>query len=74
MLREIIIREIERQEISIAELTRRCEGAVSRRALIYYIDGEHDLSSERVDVLLAVLGLHVVRRPSRGKAPRRHTR
>ena len=74
VLREIIIREVRRQELSVAELTRRCDGRISRRALIYYLDGEYDLSSERVDVLMKVLGLKVVRRPNRGKAPRRHSR
>ena len=74
VLRENIIREVQRQELSVAELTRRCDGRICRRALIYYLDGEHDLSSERVDVLLKVLGLKVVRRPNRGKAPRRHSR
>ena len=72
MLREIIVREIKRQGLSVAELTRRCNGEISRRALIYYIDGEYDLSSKRVDVLLKVLGLKVARRSNRGKAPRRH--
>ena len=73
VLRETIISEVRRQEFSVAELTRRCAGRISRRALIYYLDGEYDLSSKRVDVLLKVLGLKVVRRPNRGKAPRRHT-
>ncbi len=74
MLREIIISEVKRQELSIAELTRRCDGKISRRALIYFLDGEYDLGSGRVDVLLKVLGLKVVRRSNRGRAPRRRTR
>ena len=74
MLRDKIISEVKRQGLSVAELTRRCDGQISRRALIYFLDGEHDLSSERVDVLLKILGLKLVRRSNRGSAPRRHTR
>ena len=74
MLRELIIQEINRQGFSLAEVIRRCEGAISRRALVYFVDGEKDLSTRRVDVLLKVLGLKVVRRSNRGKAPRRRAK
>ena len=69
-----MLREINRQGLSLAEVIRRCEGAISRRALVYFVDGEKDLSTKRVDVLLKVLGLKVVRRSNRGKAPRRRAK
>ena len=59
-IRDLIRQRVEALGLSQSELARRCGGAVSRPSLSQYLRGESDLTGEKIDAVLAAVGLRVV--------------
>jgi transcriptional regulator with XRE-family HTH domain len=54
-LRDLIRARVAELGLSQSELARRCGGVVSRPMLNLYLNGEADLTGEKIDAVLAAL-------------------
>lgn len=59
-LRDLIRGRVAALALSQSELARRCGGSVSQPSLSLYLAGRGDLTGEKLDAVLAAVGLRVV--------------
>ena len=59
-IRNAIVAEAGRQELSPNALAAAVAGKISRSLVYDYLNGKHDLTTDKADHLRAVLGLKVV--------------
>jgi transcriptional regulator with XRE-family HTH domain len=59
-IRNLIRARLDALGLTQSELARRCGGAVSRPTIVRYLGGHADLTGEKIDAILAALGMEVV--------------
>ena len=73
-IRESILKELYKKKWSHYRLAKELEGKMPPRTVYAYLSGECDLGSERVSIILQVLGLQIKPIKKRGRRPRKEVK
>ena len=62
-IREIILKELRRRKWSHYRLVKELEGKIPPTTIYEYLSGKSDIGTERVSIILQLLGLQIKRKP-----------